>query len=112
MEIRNIEVWGQPKVMWPHLNQWLNVCLSSQLHREAKIGVLWSRHTVRPYLKITNAKRAGGLGQVVEHSPSSVRTWGQLPVPPKKKKKWNLVTSHLLFFWLIIITTRWHDPVS
>jgi hypothetical protein len=48
------------------------VYLPAQLFREAQIGGSQSNPTqalkkVRPYQKITNTKRSGGMAQVVEH---------------------------------------------
>jgi hypothetical protein len=61
------------------------VCLSSQLCGEAQIedqgpGIKWD-----PISKITKAKRAGGVAQVVE-CLEELRPRVQTPVPQKKKK--------------------------
>jgi hypothetical protein len=42
---------------------------------------------VRPYPKITKAKRARTIAQVLEHMPSKYKTQVQIQVLPKKKKK-------------------------
>jgi hypothetical protein len=45
--------------------------LSPQLYgKHGKQGPDLPRHKARPYLKITKAKRAGGMTQVVEYLPS------------------------------------------
>jgi hypothetical protein len=46
-----------------------------------------NQHKARPYLKITNVKRAGRVSQVVEHLLSKYNALNSIPSTTKKKKK-------------------------
>jgi hypothetical protein len=62
-----------------HLNQWLGWGYTNR-----SVVVHAQSETLRQ--KITNAKRAGGVAQVVQLLPCQCKT----PVPPKKKPKQRL----------------------
>jgi hypothetical protein len=53
-----------------------------------------SGQKVRPYLKITKAKSAGGVAQVVDLPPSKCKAMSSNPSTEKKKKRWCKGSKH------------------
>jgi hypothetical protein len=79
-------VHGQPQGKVHKTSSKLKVWLSSQLHREAQIGGLWSGpawHKVRPYLKNNQCKKGWWHGSRVKQVQGPEFN----PIPPKKGRK-------------------------
>jgi hypothetical protein len=63
-----------------------------------------------PYPKITKAKRADSMSQVVEHLPSSARPRLQIPTLLKRKKKKKKKKENI--FWLSFVQVFFYPFLS
>jgi hypothetical protein len=85
------EVSLSKKFARPHLNQWLScggmhLSLSytgkhKQDHGPGLPDIKWD-----PVSKITKAKTAGSMAQLIDHLPNKHKALSSTPMPPKKKR--------------------------